>query len=108
MFTLDQVRSELILNESIPEGHPLRKFAYGNEKTLMNGEKKLSESSKLYSDLKAFHQSQYSADRMNLVISAEIPPYSSLEELKQWVQTSFGIIPNKKLGISDFGAPTVI
>jgi secreted Zn-dependent insulinase-like peptidase len=47
------------------ELHPANRFSYGNIKSLMGKDK---DNEKLLKDLKLFFLSQYSSERMNLVV----------------------------------------
>ena len=54
----------------------------------------------LLDDLAKFYKEQYSADRLKLVIQTKTN--DNLKELRKWVETSFGTIPNKNLGKQDY------
>ena len=54
----------------------------------------------LWDDLKDFYESQYSADRLKVVI--QVKTEDDMAELRTWVTESFGVIENKSFGFQDF------
>jgi secreted Zn-dependent insulinase-like peptidase len=79
---MDNVRAELILAESITDKkHPCAAFGWGNKKSLTEkGE------DSLWQDLKTFFDTQYSAERMYIVVQTMVPNGKDLSEVKQWVK----------------------
>lgn len=59
----------------------------------MKGEKEES----LWDDLKQFYESQYSADRLRVVI--QVKTSDDMAELREWVTRSFSVIENKAYGL---------
>jgi secreted Zn-dependent insulinase-like peptidase len=94
-FSDDNVRLELILNQSINDRtHPMAIFGWGNMESLAGKDKET-----LCDDVKKYHAEHYSSDRLNLVIQTKFPEGSNIDTLKTWINNSFGTIPNKNYGI---------
>ena len=63
-FSDDNVRMELILNQSITDrSHPLAIFGWGNMESLAGRDKET-----LCDDVRKYYEDHYSSDRLNLVI----------------------------------------
>jgi nardilysin len=77
-FPMDNVRAELILAESVTDKmHPCASFGWGNKKSLTEkGE------DSLWQDLKTFFDTQYSAERMYIVVQTMVPDGKDLSEVK--------------------------
>ncbi|XP_014476747.1 PREDICTED: nardilysin-like isoform X2 [Dinoponera quadriceps] len=76
------------------DGHPVRKFGWGNLSTLRDNVSK----DKLYQELHNFRERHYSAHRMRLAIQAKLP----LDTLEDYVTKCFADIPNNALLPDDF------
>ena len=72
--------------------HLFNRFMWGNLKSLKGQNEET-----LWDDLRTFFETQYSADRMRLVI--QVKTRDNMRELWNWVVNSFSIIENKSLGI---------
>ena len=95
-FPDDNVRAlQIMSNETADKKHIFNRFAWGNLQSL-----KGQNAENLLSDLKEFYDATYSADRTKLVI--QVKSSDNLQEVRSWVEESFSIIPNKKLGLQDF------
>jgi secreted Zn-dependent insulinase-like peptidase len=81
---------------TLSPNHPYKKFSVGNLETL-----KSSDNKSLREALLDFYGTQYSANRMKLVILGKEP----LETLAKWVQDRFTDIPNKNLPITNIDTP---
>ena len=91
-FVSDYARIEQLLCENTADKrHYLNCFAWGNLKSLKGDNEET-----LWDDLKNFYESQYSADRLKVVI--QVKTDDDLAELRQWVTESFGIIEDKNYG----------
>nr|XP_013806051.1 PREDICTED: nardilysin-like [Apteryx mantelli mantelli] len=93
----DANRQELLLGSLARPGHPMRKFFWGNAETLKHGPKKSNID--IYTRLKDFWQSYYSAHYMNLVVQSK----ETLDTLENWVTEIFSQIPNNGLPKPSFG-----
>nr|XP_009681623.1 PREDICTED: nardilysin-like [Struthio camelus australis] len=93
----DANRRELLLGSLAKRGHPMRKFFWGNAETLKHEPKKSNID--IYTRLKDFWQSYYSAHYMNLVVQSK----ETLDTLENWVTEIFSQIPNNGLPKPRFG-----
>jgi len=74
----------------IPEGHPARKFGWGNKKSLKDDPAKAGIAVRQY--LVEHYKEHYRADRMNLVlISGE-----SVDVMESWVRSQFAGVPGSR------------
>ncbi|XP_062987119.1 nardilysin-like isoform X2 [Elgaria multicarinata webbii] len=87
----DANRRELLLGSLAKQGHPMRKFFWGNAETLKLIPKKKNINT--YARLRDFWKRHYSAHYMNLVIQSR----ETLETLEKWVTEIFSQIPNNGL-----------
>ncbi|HSX10286.1 MAG TPA: insulinase family protein, partial [Chlamydiales bacterium] len=85
----DGWREYMVFKETGNQNHPNRLFSTGNSQTLG----KIPQSA-----LKQWHQENYSADRMHLVVYSPLP----LETLKENVVQLFGAVPKSQKKPSDF------
>ncbi|XP_061467685.1 nardilysin-like [Rhineura floridana] len=93
----DANRRELLLGSLAKEGHPMRKFFWGNTETLKVMPKKNRINT--YERLRDFRTRYYSAHYMNLVLQSR----DTLDTLEKWVTEIFSQIPNNELPKATFG-----
>ncbi|XP_032680712.1 nardilysin-like isoform X2 [Odontomachus brunneus] len=91
---VDRNKKMQLLNSFACDGHPARKFSWGNMTTLRDN---VSED-KLYDELHRFRERHYSAHRMRLAIQAKFP----LDTLEEYVTKCFSDIPNNGQLPDDF------
>lgn len=92
----DVRRSYQVHKETVNPAHPFAKFSVGNLETL--GDRPGRE---LRSELIAFYEQHYSADRMALVLLAPAP----LDQLEAWAKCYFSPILNRNLGMPRLSMP---
>ncbi|MCR6554993.1 insulinase family protein, partial [Aeromonas sp. CPF2-S1] len=85
----DVRRSYQVHKETVNPDHPFSKFSVGNLDTLAD-----LPGRDLRSDLIAFYETHYSADRMALVMLSPAP----IETQLAWCDRFFGAIPDRRLG----------
>ena len=84
----DHVRGEQLIGKFCKKNHPIRKFLWGNEKTLKKTPAK--KGINVYNALQAFHKKHYNAEDMTLAIQAP----EDLDTLQKWVVKVFSKVPN--------------
>ncbi|CAI5779116.1 nardilysinnardilysin-like [Podarcis lilfordi] len=93
----DANRRELLLGSLAKQGHPMRKFFWGNAETLKHSPKRNRINT--YQRLRDFRTRHYSAHYMNLVVQSR----ETLDTLEKWVTEIFSQIPNNGLPKPTFG-----
>ncbi|RWS11578.1 insulin degrading enzyme-like protein [Dinothrombium tinctorium] len=88
-------RMEMFFTAFAKDGHPLKKFSWGNKKTLQDipAKKGINIRGKLIE----FYNKYYVAENMVLVVQAE----ESLQTLESWVTQIFKDIPQKNLNFDE-------
>ena len=92
----DVRRSYQVHKETVNPAHPFSKFSVGNLDTLAD-----LPGRDLRSDLIAFYETHYSADRMALVMLSP----ASIETQLAWCDRFFSTIPDRRLGPPALSAP---
>ncbi|MCP5160615.1 MAG: insulinase family protein [Hahellaceae bacterium] len=92
----DSRRYFSVFKESLNRQHPYSRFSVGNLDTLSS-----RNGTSIRQVLIDFYNTQYSANRMKLVILGKQP----LNELEQWAKTKFSRIPNHKLARLTYDMP---
>lgn len=90
----DTSRKEQLMGSLAKQGHPAKKFLWGNMKTLRDD----IDDEVLYRRVHEFHKRHYSAHRMTLAVQARL----TLDTLHAWVDECFSNIPNNNLPPDDF------
>ena len=88
----DSIRADQVLCELMTDGHPHRRFGWGNALSLVDAPKR--EGVDVQAELRAFHRAYYSANIMTLAIIGR----EDLDTLQRWVEESCG--PIGDLGIT--------
>ena len=86
----------LLMSECSKKDHIFKTFPFGNQKSL----NAIGDYDKLSEDVLKFYKTQYSADRMKLVV--QVKSKDNMTEVRKWVTESFKRIENKKLGKQNF------
>jgi nardilysin len=94
----DRIRTQQVLCDVTPSSHPYHRFSWGNKKSLQElpGEQGVD----VRYQILQFYEKYYSANIMQLVVCGE----NSLDELEQWVSSSFSAIPNKQVTPPSFAS----
>ncbi|XP_014681829.1 PREDICTED: nardilysin-like [Priapulus caudatus] len=87
----DTNRMEQLLGSMTKPDHPLGKFMWGNEQSLISTP--AAEGIDVYARLREFHSRWYSAQYMTLVVQSQ----ETLDTLETWVREIFSSIPNNGL-----------
>ncbi|XP_047444076.1 nardilysin-like [Mugil cephalus] len=92
----DSHRKEMLFGSLAKDGHPMRKFCWGNAQTLKHEprEKQIN----TYQRLRDFWRRYYSAHYMTLAVQSR----ETLDTLEQWVRDIFTKVPNNDEPRPDF------
>ena len=90
----DECRVEQLMGIFCKQGHPIRKFMWGNEKTLKKTPAK--KGIKVYDALRQFHKQYYNANNMSLVVQS----IDDLDTLQNLVVEIFKDVPNNPEAIT--------
>ncbi|KAM8888335.1 nardilysin b [Synchiropus picturatus] len=89
-------RKWMLFGSLAKEGHPMRKFSWGNAQTLKHEPKEKQINT--YQQLRDFWKRYYSAHFMTLAVQSG----ESLDTLETWVREIFSQIPNNGEALPDF------
>jgi len=82
---------QVLQSETFHNDHIFNRFMWGNKLSLNN------ENGTRMDELRGFFDKYYSADRLALCI--QVKTSDNCKTLRKWVEDSFSVIENKKLGI---------
>ena len=86
----------LLMSQCKSKDHIFNTFPFGNMKSL----NAIGDYDKLHKDVFNFYKTQYSADRMKLVV--QVKTKDNMVAVRKWVTNSFSRIENRNLGKQDY------
>lgn len=86
----DSCRLQQLLGSLACEGHPMRKFMWGNTKTLK--EVPQNDGIDVHAELRKFFEDHYSTEAMTLTIQSRY----SLDEMEELVRERFSLVPQRR------------
>jgi secreted Zn-dependent insulinase-like peptidase len=107
-YTDDEARAEQLIssfagkkagNGASGKPHTLDRFGWGSLKSLarVSKEGEPYDEDALLEDVWRFYQTEYSANRMNLVVQAQPKSKEEFDDIKNWIIEYFSVIENKSL-----------